>query len=99
MADKAVFVHRALVGDTVAVVSKPIYAGGNTFSVQKEGPASLMTIGGSNDKANWVTLDTAQGDAIRTITDRVRWVRAQLTADTIAGREFKFGFSFFKETE
>lgn len=96
MAEKVVLVHDFIDSDTVAVNGRPIYVGGHQFSVQKEGPGALMSIGGSNDKANWVNLDTAQGDAIRSITARVLWARGQVAADT-ANRQFHFGFSIFKD--
>ena len=100
MSDKPVFVHDLITGDTVVVNGKPFYVGGNTFSVQKEGPASLMKVQLSMDKANWIDDDTtATGDAIQTVTARARWARGTLLADTIAGREFHFGFNIFKETE
>lgn len=100
MADKAVFIHDVITGDTAVVNGKPIYVGANTFSCHKDGPASLMKVQLSNDKANWVDADTtAAGDSIQQVNTRARWARGTLLADTIAGRLYQFGFTVYKETE
>lgn len=76
----------------------PLYIGGNQFSVQMDGPASIGIIELSNDKTTWFAETTSVADdSISDNTIRALWVRAAVETDGTAPRTFRFRFMVYRE--
>lgn len=99
MSNTPVRVRDTLVSAAAAVNGRPIYIGGNTFTVQTDDPGTtaLLAIDVSNDKANWIEDTGTLGDAITAVTVRPLYARARVAIDAGAPNDCHFGFVIFKE--
>jgi hypothetical protein len=99
MSNKPVFVSDSLVSGAAAVNGRPVYIGGNLFTVQTDDPGTttLLAIDVSTDKANWIEDTGTLGDAITQVTTRPLWARGRVAIDAGAPNDCHFGFTIFKD--